>query len=102
MATSCDPQLHHNHTTKPTNLVFPWETPGSLMAVDTEAALPGYLDEPGVGAAGRGLRQVFVTQRSTAHSTIDAGALVFTAGMENLTILVHPAVVLACASLGFC
>lgn len=78
-----------------------WEPPGSLMAVHAEAALPGDPDQSWVGAGWRGRWQLVATERSAANSAIDAGALVFTAGTEALTILVDPAVVLACASLWF-
>lgn len=79
--------------------MFGWEPPGALMAVHTEAALPGYPDQPWVGAGWRGRWQLVVTEWSAANSAINAGALVFTPGTEALAILVDPAVVLTCASL---
>lgn len=76
-----------------------WEPPGVLMAVHTEAALPGYPDQPWVGAGWRGRWQLVCTERSAANGAVNAGALVFAAGTEALAVLVDPAVVLACASL---
>lgn len=87
---------------KKTNLMLRWETPGAFMAVHAEAALPGYPDQPWVGAWRRGWWQLVVAERSAANSAIDAGTLVFTAGTEALAILVDPAVILACAPLWFC
>lgn len=83
------------------NLISRRQEPGVLMAVDTEAALSRYLDQPRVGAGWRGGGQLVATERSAADCTINAGALVFTAGPEALTVLVDPAVVLACPSLRF-
>lgn len=71
------------------------------MAVHTEAALPRYPDQPGVGAGRRRQWQLIITERSTTDSAVDAGALVFTASTEDLAILVDPATVLARASLWF-
>ncbi len=76
-----------------------WEPPRALMAVHAEAALPGYPDQAWVGAGWRCRRQLVVTERSAADSAVDARTLMFTAGVEALSILVDPAVVLACASL---
>lgn len=75
------------------------EPPGALMAVHAEAALPGYPDQPRVGAGWRGRWQLVATEWSAADGAIDAGALVFTVGTEALAVLVDPAVVLARASL---
>lgn len=69
------------------------------MAFHAEAALPGDPDQLRVGAGWRSRRQLVVAERSAANGAIDAGALVFTAGTEALTILVDPAVVLTCSSL---
>lgn len=76
-----------------------WEPPGAPMAIHAEAALPGDPDETWVRAGWRGWWQLVATERSAANSAVDAGALVFTAGTEALTVLVDPAIVLACASL---
>lgn len=81
------------------HLMLRWELPGALMAVHAEAALPGYPDQLWVWAGWRGRWQLVGTERSAANSPVDAGTLVFTAGTEALTILIDPAIVLACASL---
>lgn len=83
------------------HLVFPWELPGSLVAVSGVAALPWGLDESGVGAGRGGCGQLIVTERSAAHSAINAGALVFTTSLKTLSVLVHSAVILTCAPLSF-
>lgn len=72
------------------------------MAVDTEAALSGNPDQSWIRAGRRRRRQLVVAKGSTSNGTIDAGALVFASRTEALAVLVHPAVVLTCASLGSC
>lgn len=81
------------------NRVLRWKVPGALMAVDTEAALPGYPDQPWVGAGWGRWWKLVATEGSAANSAINAGTLVFAAGTEALAVLVDPAVVLTCASL---
>lgn len=83
------------------HLVFPWKVPGSLVAVDNIAALPWGLDESGIGAGEGGCRQLVVAERSTAHSTINTGALVFTTNSKTLSMLVHSAIILTCSPLRF-
>lgn len=78
-----------------------WQPPSSPVTVHAEAALPGDPDQSRVGARWRGRRQLIVAERSAADGAIDAGALVFAAGTEALTVLVDPAVVLASASFQF-
>lgn len=78
-----------------------WQPPSSPVTVHAEAALPGDPDQSRVGARRRGRRQLIVAERSAADGAIDAGALVFAAGTEALTVLVDPAVVLASASFQF-
>ena len=46
---------------KTTNLMLMWEPPGALMAVDAEAALPGYPDQSWVGAGWWGWGQLVAT-----------------------------------------
>ena len=69
------------------------------MAVNAETALSRYPDQPWIGTGWRSWWQLVATERSAADSSINAGAVVFTAGTKALAILVDPAVVLACASL---
>lgn len=76
-----------------------WEEPGALVAVHAEAALPGYPDQPWVGAGGGGRGQLVGAEGGAADGAVDARTLVFTAGAEALSILMDPAVVLACTSL---
>lgn len=78
-----------------------WKVPGALVAVHTEAALAGDPDQTWVQAGRRCWRQLVVAERSAANGPVDAGTLMFTAGMEALAILVNPAVVLTCPSLRF-
>lgn len=70
------------------------KAPGTLVAVHSEAALPWYPDQLGVGAGGGGGGQTVGTEQGTAHDAVDAGTLVFTAGTEILAVLVDPPVVL--------
>lgn len=70
------------------------KVPGTLVAVHSEAALPWHPDQLGVGAGGDGGGQTVGTEQGTAHDTVDAGTLVFTAGAEILTVLVDPPVIL--------
>lgn len=74
------------------------ETPCALVAVHTETTLSWNPGQMWVRTGARGRRQLVVTQRSTANCTVDAAALVFTASLERLPVLVNPAVVLAGAS----
>lgn len=82
-------------------LAFPREVPDSLVAVDGVAALPWGPNKSGVGAGGGGCRQLVVAERSAAHSSINAGALVFTTSLKTLSVLVQSAVQLTCAPLSF-
>lgn len=63
------------------------------------AALTRHLDQPGVGAAQVGQRELLRAERDAAHGAVDARALVFTVGLETLAVLVDPAVVLAGSAL---
>lgn len=75
-----------------------WETPGALVALHSETTLSWNPGQMWVRTGERGRRKLAVAQRSTANCTVDAAALVFTAGLERLPVLVNPAVVLAGAS----
>lgn len=73
-----------------------------LLAIVTHpllAALACYLDQSGVGTAQVGQGELLWAQRDAAHSPVDACALVFTVGLEALSVLVDPAVVLAGSAL---
>ncbi len=73
-----------------------------LLAIITHpllAALACYLDQPGVGTAQVGQGELLRAQRDASHRPIDACALVFTVGLEALSVLVDPAVVLAGSAL---
>lgn len=58
------------------------------------AALAWHFDQPGVGAAQRGQGELLRAQRNAAHRPVDASALVLAVGLETLSVLVDPAVVL--------
>lgn len=75
------------------------QTPGSSVAVHTEAALAGDPDQSGVRAGRRRGRQLVLAEGSAADGAVDARALVFAAGVETFAVLVYPTVVLAGASL---
>lgn len=73
-----------------------------LLAIITHplfAALACDLDQSGVGTAQVGQGELLWAQWDTSHCPIDACALVFTVGLEALSILVDPAVVLAGSAL---
>ncbi len=65
------------------------------------AALAWHFDQPGVGAAQRGQGELLRAKRNAAYCPVDASALVLAVGLEALSILVDPAVVLAWSALGF-
>lgn len=65
------------------------------------AALAWHFDQPGVGAAQRGQGELLRAKRDAAHCPIDASALVLAVGLEALSVLVDPAVVLARSALRF-
>lgn len=73
-----------------------------LLAIITHplfAALACYFDQPWVGTAQVGQGELLRAQRHAAHRPVDACALVFTVGLEALSVLVDPAVVLAGSAL---
>lgn len=65
------------------------------------AALARHFDQPGVGAAQRGQGELLRAQRNAAHRPVDASALVLAVGLEALSVLVDPAVVLTRSALRF-
>jgi len=75
---------------------------GSPVAADGEAALARHLDQLRRGAGGRRQGHVAGAEGQAAHRAVDAGALVFAAGVEILAVLVNPPVVLARAALRLC
>lgn len=73
-----------------------------LLSVITHpllTALACHLDQSGVGTAQVGQGELLRAQWDTSHCPIDACALVFTVGLEALSILVDPAVVLTRSAL---
>lgn len=71
----------------------------AVVAHPRLAALACDLDQSGVGAAQVGQGELLGAQRDTSHRAVDACALVFTVGLETLSVLVDPAIVLARSAL---
>lgn len=73
----------------------------SIIADPFLTALAWHFNQPGVGAAQRGQGELLRAKRNAAYCPVDASALVLAVGLEALSILVDPAVVLAWSALGF-
>ena len=71
----------------------------AVVAHPLLAALTGHLDQSGVGTAQVGQGEFLWAQWDAAHRPVDTRALVFTVGLEALSVLVDPAVVLAGSAL---
>lgn len=61
-------------------------------------AVAWYFDQPGVGAAQVGQRELLGAEGQAAHCPIHTRALVLAIGLEDLSVLVNTAVVLAWSS----
>ncbi len=73
----------------------------SIIADPFLTALAWHFNQPGVGAAQRGQGELLRAKGNAAYCPVDASALVLAVGLEALSILVDPAVVLAWSALGF-